>query len=166
MAAPLTQLLIRETKRRLYDESFERIRICLNKLDEQQIWFRPNETSNSVGNLVLHLIGNARQWIVATLDYRPDVRQRAAEFAARGSHDRARLLAQLDELEQDLDPVLNQLTAIDLADQYSVQGFTEHGISILVHVIEHFSYHVGQITYITKMLTDSETGYYAGHTLD
>jgi uncharacterized protein DUF1572 len=61
-----------------------RIEDCLGRLTEEQIWARGAESENAVGNLVLHLSGNVRQWIVAAVGGRPDIRERDAEFGARG----------------------------------------------------------------------------------
>ncbi|MEM6343822.1 MAG: DinB family protein [Bacteroidota bacterium] len=157
--------LSREVKRRLVDESIPRIRQCLHILTEADIWYRPNENSNSVGNLVLHLCGNVRQWLVSGLSRTPDTRERDLEFSERGPWPTKDLLAQLDQLEQEILQTLASLGPEDLIRDYEVQGFQENGIGILVHVIEHFSYHTGQITYFTKAHKDVDTGYYADHDL-
>ncbi|MEL7534305.1 MAG: DinB family protein [Bacteroidota bacterium] len=153
--------LSQEVKRRLVEESIPRIRQCLHTLSEAEIWYRPNQNSNSVGNLVLHLCGNVRQWLVAGLSRTPDTRKRDLEFSERGPLPTQQLLDQLDLLEQEILQTLAQLKPEDLSRKYLVQGFEENGISILVHVVEHFSYHVGQITYFTKAHKDVDTGYYA-----
>ncbi len=153
--------LIREAKRRLVEESIPRIRQCLHTLSEADIWYRPNENSNSVGNLVLHLCGNVRQWLVSGLSRTPDTRERDLEFSERGPLPTKILLDQLDQLEQEILQTLDALGPEDLSRDYKVQGFKENGISMLVHVIEHFSYHTGQITYFTKAHKDVDTGYYA-----
>lgn len=162
----LFPLLLTEVHRRLFDESFVRVRSCLARLDESQIWQRPNAQSNSIGNLVLHLCGNARQWILAGLLGQPDLRQRAAEFAEKGPLPTVELLRILDTLEADVRAGLASLTAADLLQSYAVQTFEENGVAILIHVVEHFSYHVGQITYQTKALLNIDTGYYAGLDLE
>ena len=160
------QLLLGEVRRRLLDESIPRLQQCLELLPEDAIWHRPNAHSNAVGNLVLHLIGNARQWILAGLMGAADVRQRQWEFDTRESLPRAELQARLAALQQDLDVALRRVSPPQLLAEHSVQGFTENGIGILIHVVEHFSYHVGQVTYFTKAHLDVDTGYYAGENLD
>jgi uncharacterized damage-inducible protein DinB len=159
------QALIQEVKRRLLQESLPRTRQCLASLTETEIWHRPNENSNSVGNLVLHLCGNVRQWLISALGQTPDLRTRDAEFAEKGPLPTEQLLELIDKLERDLTPVLDQLRPEDLVRSYTVQGFAETGLSILVHVVEHFSYHVGQITYFVKAHKNLDTAYYAGHDL-
>ncbi len=160
------RLLMSEVRRRLFAESFARLRKCLDMLDEAQIWWRPNEQTNSVGNLTLHVCGNARQWICAGLGGQPDQRQRQAEFDERGPIARAQLLAMIDQLQTDLDDALERLTPEDICQYHYVQTFEESGMSILIHVVEHFSYHVGQITLLTKQLTGRDTGYYKGIPLE
>lgn len=162
MSVEYINALVSETRRRIITESIQRIRQCLVELSEEQIWYRPNNNSNAVGNLVLHLCGNVRQWIIHGLAGADDVRQRDSEFEADANVTRAELMHHLDHLEKDLDEALAKISSIDLLEERLVQQyFKENGVSILVHAIEHFSYHTGQITYITKMLKDIDTGYYA-----
>ncbi len=160
------ELLLNETKRRLFEEGVTRIEKCLNMLNEQQIWYRPNEQSNSIGNLVLHLCGNVRQWIVSGLGNAADTRQRQLEFDEQGPISTSALLERLHQVMAEVEMVLMQLTPDDLLQGKNIQGFQETGLSVLVHVVEHFSYHVGQITYITKWLTNQSTDYYGGLNLE
>ena len=153
-------LLVAETKRRLFTEGIPRIEQCLAELSDTDIWYRPNENSNSVGNLVLHLCGNVRQWIVAGLGEAVDTRTRDVEFAEKGPISTEVLFKMLEELENDAEAVLNNLTEEDLIKKHKVQVYQETGVSVLVHVVEHFSYHVGQITYFTKWRKNIDTGYY------
>lgn len=155
-------LLIREVKRRLFDESIPRLKLCLNHLSEDQIWHRPNEHSNSVGNLVLHLCGNMRQWILSGLAGQTDIRERDAEFSRTEPIPTAQLLGQLDALATEVNRALDEVQPEDLLSGHDVQTFRENGLSILVHVVEHFSYHVGQITYVVKATKNIDTGYYNG----
>ncbi|WNJ16681.1 DinB family protein [Pontibacter sp. G13] len=158
-------LLVEETRRRLFDESFPRAKQCLETLSESEIWASPNANTNSVGNLILHLCGNARQWIISGLGGVLDTRTRQVEFDSKGTHSRAELIQMVEDLERDLGPVLAQITPEKLIARHPVQGYEESGVSILVHVVEHFSYHVGQITHIVKALKNVDTGYYAGEDL-
>lgn len=153
-------LLIREVKRRLFEESIPRLKQCLGELSEEQIWQRPNEHSNSVGNLVIHLCGNMRQWILSGLAGQPDIRERDKEFSQRDPIPTHQLIQQLDELAEQVDKALDDVQPEDLLSGHDVQIYRESGLSILVHVVEHFSYHVGQITYIVKATKDIDTGYY------
>jgi uncharacterized damage-inducible protein DinB len=154
-----------EIKRRLFAESQVRLERCLNELSEADLWWRPNANSNSVGNLVLHLCGNARQWILAGLGGALDQRRRQAEFDELGPIPRAELLEKVQQLMLEIDAVLDSLSLADLERSIVVQGFQETGLSILIHVVEHFSYHVGQMAYIVKARLDKQTGFYAGYQL-
>lgn len=158
----IAALLIDECRRRLLQESIPRIRKCLEQLSEEEIWLRPNAELVSVGNLVLHLCGNVRQWLVSALGGKPDERQRDAEFSEKGPLPTSRLLDMLRTLEREITETLNRLDKDDLTRDYVVQGFEESGVSILVHVMEHFSYHVGQIAYFTKLRKETQLHFYRG----
>ncbi len=162
----LTTVFIAEIKRRLFEESVFRLKKCLAELTDEQIWYRPNMASNSVGNLVLHLHGNVRQWVVAGLGKNKDVRERQEEFDEQGPVSVAKMLADIDQLMLEVDAILDNTIVADLLEVRNVQGFQESGLSILVHITEHFSYHVGQMTYIVKMLKAKDMGYYDGHDLE
>ena len=161
----LGSALLQESRRRLIDESLPRIRRCLDLLTEEEIWHRPNAETVSVGNLVLHLCGNARQWICAGLGGQPDHRERALEFSNPGPMPTSALLALLETTLRDVQAVLDACDPNSLFDKRPVQIYQETGLSILVHVVEHFSYHTGQITYYTKTRKCVDTGYYAGANL-
>lgn len=156
----------KECKRRLIDESIPRIIQCLEKLSDVEIWFRPNSNTVSVGNLVLHLCGNVRQWIFSGIFDLPDTRERQLEFDTVGPLDGNFLLDKLTLLSKDLDTGLDQLTYEQLTKMKTVQGFDESVMGILIHVVEHFSYHTGQIVYFTKSRKDIDMGFYAGKDLD
>lgn len=160
------QLFTTEIKRRLFEESLVRLERCLNELSETDIWWRPNENSNSVGNLVLHLCGNARQWILTGLGGATDQRKRQAEFDERGPVSRAELIQKVQQLMSEINVVLDRLTPADIERPIVVQGFNETGMSILIHVVEHFSYHVGQMAYIVKARLDKPTNFYGGINLN
>jgi len=160
-----TTLFLEEIKRRIFEENFPRMRKCLSQLSEAEIWQRPNENSNSMGNLALHLCGNLRQWIVSGLGGAKDVRNRQQEFDERGPIALEIILDKIDAIEKDIAITLEKITLEDLLKVHSVQIYEENGISILVHAVEHFSYHVGQMTYFVKALKDMDMGYYAGEDL-
>ena len=157
--------LIVECNRRLFNESVPRIHKCLGLLTEDEIWYRPNAETVSVGNLVLHLCGNVRQWICTGLGRQADVRERATEFADTGPMPTAQLLERLDTAMREARDVIDALDPATLLEKRSVQIYEESGLSILIHVVEHFTYHTGQITYYTKSRKAVDTGYYAGRNL-
>lgn len=161
----LRKALVDEVLHRLYDESLPRILRCLDRLTNEQIWWRPNESSNSIGNLVLHLCGNVNQWIYSGLGGFPDDRIRQAEFDTREFIDREDLKITLESTLEKARSVIESVTVNEILRIRPVQTFEEKGLSILIHVTEHFSYHTGQIAYITKMLSDKPLGFYDGITL-
>lgn len=164
--ASFGRALIEESKRRLLGESFPRLRACLDRLPDDAVWRQPNARTPSAGQLAVHLCGNARQWIVSGLGGAPDARDRAAEFSEAARRPRAELAALVDRTQADVAGALDRLDPADLLRPRPVQAFTESGLSILVHVVEHFSYHVGQLTYIVKSTQDVDLGYYAGQDLN
>lgn len=157
----LTKLLRDEALRRICDENIPRIRQCLALLSPEQTWHRPGPTLVSVGNLVLHLHGNARQWLLHTLCGQPYAREREREFAEPGPLPTEELLALLDALEQNLRTHLPDITEERLLQDYEVQVFEESGVAVLVHAVEHFSYHTGQIARETKRMREVDLGFYA-----
>lgn len=163
--AVLHDQVIAESVRRLR-EGQERVHSCVQRLDADALWHRPNAHVVSVGNLVLHLSGNVGQWINSTLGARPDRRQRALEFSATGPMDKRELLERLDSTLASAFDVIRGLSEADLTRTWAVQGFQETGTAVVLHVVEHFSYHVGQITLHTKLLLDVDLGYYAGQDLN
>lgn len=159
-AEGLKEAFISNILHRLFEESMPRIKTCLEKLTTEQIWWRPNENSNSIGNLVLHLDGNVRQWILSGIAGVPDLRIRHLEFTSRKPIDAHALITILDNLQRDTHSVIRQVQLRDLLEKRPVQVYHETGVSILIHVTEHFSYHTGQIAYITKMLLDQQVDFY------
>lgn len=158
----LRDALVREVLHRMYDECLPRILQCMDQLNDQQIWWRPNEESNSIGNLVLHLCGNVRQWIYAGLGKNEDVRNRQTEFDERKIIPVSELKELLVTTMDMVRPVIENIPTEELLNIRAVQTFEETGLTILVHVTEHFSYHTGQIAYITKMLINKPLGFYNG----
>lgn len=156
----LRDAIVNEVILRLYEESLPRINRCLDQLTQEQIWWRPNPSSNSIGNLVLHLSGNVRQWICAGLGGNEDHRHRQLEFDTQEGYSGEVLKNQLMTTMSEARPFIEQVAVTELLRKRSVQTFEETGLTILVHVTEHFSYHTGQIAYITKTLKDRQLGFY------
>ena len=162
----VNQLLTKEIETRIIECGIHRIISCIERLNEKQIYYTPNANSNSINNQILHLDGNVRQWLISTMSGRVDDRKRSMEFDHNNKKSKSELTSILQKLEQDIRLISTHIETIDLTQSQDVQCYTETNLSIIIHVIEHFSYHVGQITYITKMLLDLDTGYYAGQNLD
>ncbi len=139
----------------LGEEYPAKIGAVLAALPVEAVWWRPNIWSNSVGNLVLHLCGNVRQWVVAGIGGGEDVRERDAEFAARGGMEVAELRAHLDRTMAEVDATLARLTPAQLLEHRAIQGRETLVLSALYHVVEHFSTHTGQIVWLGKMWSDA-----------
>jgi uncharacterized damage-inducible protein DinB len=144
------------------DESSRMVQKAFDELTETDIWKRPNAASNSIGNLILHLCGNIRQYAISSLGDSADVRQRDTEFAARDGHSKTDLLDMLQHTVEEAKAVIQKTDAESWLRIRSVQGFEFSGIGIVMHVVEHYSYHTGQIAFWTKLLKDRDLGFYAG----
>ena len=155
----LARPFLAQAQRLLVRVYLPRIEACLCKLSPQQIWWRANPISNSVGNLALHLEGNVRQWIVSGLGGTPDRRQRDREFSELGPIPRRILLARLREVVGEADRVLRKLDGVALARPYSIQGYRVSGVRAVFTVAEHFSHHAGQIIQLTKMLRGKDLNF-------
>jgi len=148
----LARPFLAQASRLLLQVHLPRIEACMRDLSPEQIWWRANPASNSVGNLALHLGGNIRQWIVSGLGGAPDRRQRDKEFSQLGPIPRRTLLLRLRKAVREACLVLEDLQGESLARTYSIQGFRVTGLSAVFHVVEHFSQHAGQIILLTKLL--------------
>jgi uncharacterized damage-inducible protein DinB len=137
-----------------------RIETCVNGLAADQIWARSSDNENAIGNLVLHLSGNVRQWIVAGVGGRADTRQRDAEFAARGGSSGTELVAGLKATVEEAGGVLGEVSPERLGERIVVQHYDVTVLEAIYHVVEHFSGHTGQIIFATKMLTGSDLGFH------
>ena len=144
----------------LIGDYLPKIERCLEKLTDEQIWWRANEESNSIGNLILHLCGNARQWIVSGVGSQPDARVRDAEFAQRDVIGRDELLNLLRSTLADVESVLRNLDPSTLLERRKIQGHDVDLLEAIFHVTEHFSMHTGQIIMLTKMITGSDLRFY------
>jgi len=144
----------------LKDDFLPKLKQCLEDMQEQDVWWRPNEQSNSVGNLILHLCGNLKQWILNSLGGQKFERDRDAEFAERRPRPKAELIAAIEATVNDVSTVLGELPASRLLERFPVQGYTTSRLQAIYHVVEHFSYHLGQILYIYKLRTGKDPGFY------
>jgi hypothetical protein len=156
----VTTLFLEFSRRKLMEQYWPRLRTCVESLTDEQVSWRPNDSSNSIGNLILHLNGNVRQWLVASFNRLEDTRDRPAEFNERGAVSGAALLAQLSATMHEASEVLSRLAEADLLSPFEIQGYHVRGLDALYQVVEHFGLHCGQILYITKMMRDEDLGFY------
>ena len=138
----------------------DRIFVCLDQLTPEQIWARGSENENAVGNLVLHLGGNVRQWIGSGVAGRANIRDRDAEFTARGQVDAQELRLLLRSTIDDAVAVIQKLTTERLSEMIRVQAYEVSVLEAVYHVVEHFSQHTGQIIFATKLFTGTDLGFY------
>jgi uncharacterized damage-inducible protein DinB len=144
----------------LRNDYLPKIERCLEQLTDEQVWWRANSESNSVGNLLLHLCGNVRQWIVSGLGGVTDRRVRQLEFDERTMISRSELLSRLKETLGEVDSVLANFDSQRILDQHRIQDFEVTALKAIFHVIEHFSMHTGQIILLTKQLTAQDMHFY------
>jgi hypothetical protein len=128
------------------------VRDCLALLDEEQIWWRPNEQSNSVGNIVLHVSGSLNYYLNRNLGGIEYNRDRDAEFAERRSIPKAELLAIFDDMVSKAEQTLDRITVERLGDVSPEPKMHKTVMEDIINIAVHLANHVGQILWITKML--------------
>jgi len=151
---------LREARCHLLEDYLPKLERCLEQLTAEQVWWRASERSNSVGNLLLHLEGNARQWLVAGIGGAPDRRARDREFDEREPVAPARLLEDLRATLAEADAALARLDAPALLERRRIQGHEVTVLAAVFHAVEHFSMHTGQIILLTKLLTGRDLSFY------
>jgi hypothetical protein len=155
-----TTLFLEFSHRKLLEQYWPRLRGCVESLTNEQVWWRPNRASNSVGNLILHLNGNVQQWLVAPFNGMEDTRDRPAEFKEQKLVPTSALLEQLGATMQQASEVLSRLTDADLLTLFDIQGYKVSGLAAVYQVVEHFGMHYGQVLYVTKILRGEDLGFY------
>ncbi|TXC82072.1 DinB family protein [Luteibaculum oceani] len=159
----MLSLLQNEIQLRICEESIPRILHCLDLLSDEEVWFKPNQNCNTVGNLILHLNGNCRQWLLFNLLEIKFQRKRQDEFESR-TYSKKDLIEILEGLRSDISANCHRVTEKDLGLEFEIQGINTTGLGIVVHVIEHFSYHTGQIALLTKLIKNQDLGFYGDNT--
>jgi len=156
----LGQAFIKRAQFHLAEDHLPKIDRSLKLLSDEQIWWRANPESNSIGNLLLHLSGNVRQWIICGLGDAADNRDRDSEFAQRETIPRDTLFARLKETVSEAVAVLGRLDPERLLEKRCIQGFDVSMLEAVLHVVEHFSMHTGQIILLTKQLTAQDMRFF------
>ncbi|WP_407524383.1 DinB family protein [Lacibacter sp. MH-610] len=156
---------IRDCVRHL-NEYTKRVKICLDMLSEEQVWQKPNEASNSIANLMLHLCGNMTQYVLSSLGSRADLRERDKEFSAKGGFTKEQLFEKLSGVVHSVIEEIQIHDEESLLKTRTVQGFEKSGIAIILHITEHYSYHTGQIALLTKLMTNEDLEFYKGMDLN
>lgn len=146
-------------RKRLIEQNWPNLRAAVEQLTDEQVWWRPNEASNSIGNLLLHLNGNMGQLVLVPFHGAEDNRNRPLEFKPEEQPSGTELLQRLGATMQLTDQILARLTADDLLATYTIRGVQISGIALVFRFAEHFALHYGQILYITKTLTATDLGF-------
>jgi uncharacterized damage-inducible protein DinB len=152
----LSDAFIGESRVLLTKEFLPKIERAVGALADDDVWWRPNEASNSVGNLLLHLCGNVSQWILEGVGGRPFERRRQEEFDERRQLPAAGLLARIRTVVHEADEVLGALEPGALLEPRRIQGNDTTVFAAIYHVVEHFSMHTGQIIWIAKARTGTD----------
>src|SRR5262249_18166153 len=150
MESSVGQVYLAASRHRLA-ECVKKIKHCLDQLTDEQVWWRPHGSMNSIANIVLHLCGNVRQWVVAGVGGEPDIRARPKELSDRSLMAKAELLRRLDEIASQVDAVLAAVTEQQLLQRRRIQGFDETALSATFDSISHFRGHQQEIVYITRL---------------
>jgi uncharacterized damage-inducible protein DinB len=143
--------LIEASRTLLMADYLPKLRRFAALITEEDVWWRPNAASNSVGNLLLHMSGSLRQWIVGGVGGEPNERDRDSEFSAKGGRSLAELMEMVEATAASVDRTLAQLRETSLTDRITVQRFSVTRLHAVYHAIEHFGYHLGQIAYVAKL---------------
>ena len=134
-------------------------------LNEEELWQKHHDNNNSAGVLILHLCGNVRQWILSGACGLQDTRERNKEFSPDYQLSKIELEEELHKLVEDLEDNLDKIPADQLLTVKPIQCYEETIFTMIIHAIEHFSYHTGQIVYYVKYLKNVDTAFYAGQDL-
>lgn len=156
----LATAFIARSRHFLRTEYPTKLRAAVKALPSDALWWRANSASNSVGNLLLHLSGNVRQWLIGGIGQIPVERNRAGEFAARAGADAETLLADLENVLIEVDAILARLPAEDLMAMRTIQGREITVFDAIYHVVEHFSLHLGQIILVAKLHAPGAVKFY------
>ncbi len=148
--SPMTSQFLDASRNYLLDEYVPKIRLAVAPLTDEDIWWRPAAGSNSIGNLILHIEGNARQWILGGVAQEENERDRDAEFSATGGWSKAELIDRLAQSFQLIGAAILAVPASEMDAPRVIQGATTTVFNAIYHVVEHVSMHTGQIIQLTK----------------
>jgi uncharacterized damage-inducible protein DinB len=147
------------------DESLRMIERTFVFMEATDLWRKPNSSLNSVGHLILHICGNMSQYVLSGVGGLPDHRDRTAEFTTMKEFSKDELLEKLRSTVERVQEVIKNSPPKELLEIRSIQGFEFSGIGAIIHAVEHFSYHTGQIAFWVKYLKSEDLGFYDGFDL-
>src|SRR5437773_11909194 len=149
--------MLRDTLIKLYERDLDKLRTEIEGYtNENDLWKTSGGIKNSAGNLALHLTGNLKHFIGATLGNSGYVRNRDAEFSS-GGISKAQLLADVDSTREIVKNTIASLSDDDFAKTYPIEVFGESMTTgyFLIHLTTHFNYHLGQLNYHRRLLANS-----------
>ena len=146
----IAQTFLDKSRRLIASDYVPKIERCLDELTDADIWWRPNEASNSIGNLVLHLCGNVTMWIVGGVGALPFERHRQQEFDERRNIPASELKSRLRGVVEQAEKVLSAVGPDDLLSRRVIQGYDVTVLEAIYHAVEHFGMHTGQIIVLSK----------------
>ena len=146
----IPQAILHESRDTLR-KAHAKITHCINQLDDEQLNWRPFEQQNSIANVVLHLCGNLRQWIVSGVGGAADSRQRASEFSDRKRYAKQDLLDRLAATVREADATMARFDPDKLLEPRVVQAFNVTVLAAIFDTISHFVGHSHEIVYITRL---------------
>jgi uncharacterized damage-inducible protein DinB len=147
----LAKHFIAQSRDFLSSDYLPKIERCLEVLSDEDVWWRANEGSNSIGNLLLHLEGSTRAWIVGVAGGFQSPRNRQQEFDERQRVPRAELMSRLRQTLTEAEGVLARLDVEVLLERRQARGEEVTVLRAIYHAVEHFSMHTGQIIMLAKM---------------
>src|SRR5947208_2306802 len=147
---------LKKSRQLLLQDFLPKIERSVTVLNDDDIWWRPNDASNSIGNLLLHLSGNVTMWIVGGVGGRLFERNRQQEFDERAHIPASELLRRLRAAMAQADEVLGSVTDADLLSRRQIQSYDVTVLEAIYHVVEHFAMHTGQIILLSKARTGDD----------
>jgi uncharacterized damage-inducible protein DinB len=147
----IAEHFIAQSRAFLSADYLPKIERCLEVLSDEDVWWRANEGSNSIGNLLLHLEGSTRAWIVGVAGGFQSPRDRQQEFDEREHIPRAELMSRLRRTMAEVDGVLARLDVKVLLERRQARSEEVSVLWAIYHAVEHFSMHTGQIIMLSKM---------------
>lgn len=144
------------------DENLRMIRIAFSKITNDILWKQPTEKGMALGNQILHSCGNLTQYVISSLGEQVDDRDRDLEFSTGSGFNKEELLQQLETTVSKAQEIIQKASIKQYEKSRKVQGFQLSGVGVVLHAVEHFSYHTGQIAFWIKQLTQEDLGFYAG----
>ena len=152
----VSRAFLDKSRKLLTSDYVPKIERCLDRLTDHDIWWRPNQASNSVGNLILHLCGNVTMWIIGGIGRLPFERNRQLEFDERRMIPGSELRGRLTGVVREADEVIGAVDGKELLARRQIQGYDVTVLEAIYHVVEHFGMHTGQIILLTKARAEED----------